>query len=184
MPIFAKSHMVHKGLYILTYPHITYKRLTAPNTSLLRTPHSPSAMSNLANLGMTEPIHMKETEKGSDIDFDAPSHSEEREVVFEDYLHFAAIQRLEEDDGVVSASSTNWFHSLSAHKGPNVNVDIRDVKHTPMTIDEEERANASRALRLAGWAQIFYLITTDILGPFNAPFAISQVGWVPGAFLI
>ncbi|KIJ93769.1 hypothetical protein K443DRAFT_111538 [Laccaria amethystina LaAM-08-1] len=49
-----------------------------------------------------------------------------------------------------------------------------------MTQDEEERANASRALRLASWASVFYLITTDILGPFNAPFAISQVGWVPG----
>jgi len=38
-------------------------------------------------------------------------------------------------------------------------------------------------LRLANWASIFYLITTDILGPFNAPFAISQVGWVPGIVL-
>ncbi|CAA7271203.1 unnamed protein product [Cyclocybe aegerita] len=52
-----------------------------------------------------------------------------------------------------------------------------------MTADEEERANASRALRLAGWGSIFYLITTDILGPFNAPYAISQVGWVPGVVL-
>jgi len=38
-------------------------------------------------------------------------------------------------------------------------------------------------LRLASWASVFYLITTDILGPFNAPFAISQVGWVPGVVL-
>jgi hypothetical protein len=27
---------------------------------------------------------------------------------------------------------------------------------------------------------VFYLITTDILGPFNALFVISQTGWVPG----
>ena len=33
------------------------------------------------------------------------------------------------------------------------------------------------------WFAIFYLITTDILGPFNAPFAFSQVGYVPGAIL-
>jgi hypothetical protein len=39
--------------------------------------------------------------------------------------------------------------------------------------------NASQALRFS-WASVFYLITTDILGPLNAPFAISQTGWVPG----
>ncbi|KNZ72606.1 N amino acid transport system protein [Termitomyces sp. J132] len=38
-------------------------------------------------------------------------------------------------------------------------------------------------MRAASWSSIFYLITTDILGPFNAPFAISQVGWVPGIVL-
>ena len=42
---------------------------------------------------------------------------------------------------------------------------------------------AQRALRTASWASIFYLITTDILGPFNAPFAFSQVGYVPGVIL-
>ena len=43
-----------------------------------------------------------------------------------------------------------------------------------------------RALTISfsvSWAAIFYLITTDILGPFNAPFAFSQVGYVPGAVL-
>jgi len=46
-----------------------------------------------------------------------------------------------------------------------------------------EMINARRALRTASWAAIFYLITTDILGPSNAPFAFSQVGYVPGAIL-
>jgi hypothetical protein len=54
----------------------------------------------------------------------------------------------------------------------------------PPTADELERKNASRALRLASWASVFYLITTDILGPFNVPFAISQTGWVPGIYQI
>lgn len=48
---------------------------------------------------------------------------------------------------------------------------------------EDDLINARRALRTASWAAIFYLITTDILGPFNAPFAFSQVGYVPGAVL-
>jgi len=109
-------------------------------------------------------------------------------IVFEDYLHYAALQRLEEEktynaQTTFASEKQNWFLGLSDHKGRNVNVDVRDAVFSnsiPMTADQEERATASRALRQAGWASIFYLITTDILGPFNAPYAISQVGWVPG----
>ncbi|KZV86995.1 oligopeptide transporter protein [Exidia glandulosa HHB12029] len=46
-----------------------------------------------------------------------------------------------------------------------------------------ERIQARRALRLATWWSVFFLITTDILGPFNAPFAFASVGFVPGALL-
>jgi hypothetical protein len=119
-------------------------------------------------------------EKG---DHDSSSHDPEvrsSEVAFEDFLHYAALQRLEEEGPKPAGSTLNWFYRLSEHKGKNVNVDVSEAKSIPMTEDDEERANASRALRLASWASIFYLITTDILGPFNAPFAISQVGWVPG----
>ncbi|EJD01782.1 uncharacterized protein FOMMEDRAFT_141050 [Fomitiporia mediterranea MF3/22] len=59
-----------------------------------------------------------------------------------------------------------------------------DNRTTPEKPDiEDELITARRALRNASWAAIFYLITTDILGPFNAPFAFSQVGYVPGAVL-
>ena len=57
------------------------------------------------------------------------------------------------------------------------------MQESALTADEKERINARRALRSASWAAVFYLITTDILGPFNAPFAFSQVGYVPGAVL-
>ncbi|KAF8530236.1 transmembrane amino acid transporter protein-domain-containing protein [Hysterangium stoloniferum] len=46
-----------------------------------------------------------------------------------------------------------------------------------------ELVNARLALRTASWASVFYLITTDIIGPFNAPFGFSQVGYVPGVIL-
>lgn len=137
--------------------------------------------SNIANIAMTEPIHVNE--KASIQGSDDVSSSSSGEIVFEDYLHFAAVQRLEEDGGIEAPEKMNWFHSLSTEKGPNVNVDVRDLKEYPMTPDEEERSNASRALRLSSWASVFYLITTDILGPFNAPFAIASVGWVPGEYL-
>jgi hypothetical protein len=69
---------------------------------------------------------------------------------------------------------------------------------------EIEKVNARRMLRVAGWSTVFCkhfcspnffwirmliesclsdLITTDILGPFNAPFAISNLGLVPGVLL-
>jgi len=38
-------------------------------------------------------------------------------------------------------------------------------------ISDAEYKNASRAIRTAGWSSVFYLITTDILGPFSTPYA-------------
>ena len=113
------------------------------------------------------------------------------EVVFEDYLFYAALQRQEEDavgrqtssqgsDSLNVAEKKTWFAQalVPTEKGRDTNI-----QYPPMTADEAERANASRALRLASWVSVFYLITTDILGPFNAPYAISQVGWVAGVVL-
>lgn len=43
--------------------------------------------------------------------------------------------------------------------------------------------HAQRALRTATRANVFFLITTDILGPSNAPWAISRLGYAPGIVL-
>ncbi|KDE05771.1 hypothetical protein MVLG_03862 [Microbotryum lychnidis-dioicae p1A1 Lamole] len=48
---------------------------------------------------------------------------------------------------------------------------------------QTELSNARRLLRQAGWATGFFVITADILGPFNAPFAISTIGLAPGICL-
>ncbi|KAJ3799532.1 transmembrane amino acid transporter protein-domain-containing protein [Lentinula aff. detonsa] len=58
-----------------------------------------------------------------------------------------------------------------------------EVEHVRKTEHQRELDQARRALRTATWVSVFYLITTDILGPFNAPYAFSQVGYVPGAVL-
>ena len=132
-----------------------------------------------ASGAMAEPTPYNNEKDGRDSSSHVPE-GHTSEVAFEDYLHHAALQRLEEEGPKPANSTLNWFYRLSEHKGKNVNVDVSQAKSIAMTDDEEERANASRALRLASWASVFYLITTDILGPFNAPYAISQVGWVPG----
>ena len=46
----------------------------------------------------------------------------------------------------------------------DVNFAREDVR---MAITETEWTNANRAFRTATWAACFYLITTDILGPFG-----------------
>ncbi|KAK6992188.1 aa-trans domain-containing protein [Favolaschia claudopus] len=92
-------------------------------------------------------------------------------VSFVTYLHFASLQRKEERDTPLPPPRglTRWLRNLLG----------RNNRAIPLS----EKETASRALRLASWSSAFYLITTDILGPFNAPFAISQVGWVPGIIL-
>ena len=50
-------------------------------------------------------------------------------------------------------------------------------------ITETEWEQAQRAGRTATWGSIFYLIATDILGPTNVPWAISQMGYGPGAVI-
>ncbi|KAI4251757.1 MAG: hypothetical protein L6R42_008242 [Xanthoria sp. 1 TBL-2021] len=46
-----------------------------------------------------------------------------------------------------------------------------------------ERLQASRALRTATWGAVFYLITTDILGPYTTAWAFSQIGYAPASIL-
>ena len=65
-------------------------------------------------------------------------------------------------------------------------VDEKGIRNTPTDkwgITETEWEHAQRATRTATWGSIFYLITTDILGPTNVPWAISQMGYGPGAAL-
>ena len=50
-------------------------------------------------------------------------------------------------------------------------------------ITDQEWVNASRAARTATWGAVFYLITTDILGPFSTGWAFSQLGWGPAVTL-
>ena len=58
-----------------------------------------------------------------------------------------------------------------------------DQQTAGLTDLEIEKVNAWRALRQASWAGAFFLCTTDILGPFNAPYAFRQNGYVPGTLL-
>ncbi|OAG34630.1 hypothetical protein AYO21_11226 [Fonsecaea monophora] len=59
----------------------------------------------------------------------------------------------------------------------------RSILSRHSLVTEEEWRNASRALRTASWGAGFYLITTDILGPYGVGFALGTLGWGPGVAL-
>ncbi|KAI0008276.1 transmembrane amino acid transporter protein-domain-containing protein [Xylariaceae sp. FL0662B] len=89
-----------------------------------------------------------------------------------------------------AASDGNGAGSLcegtAEEKGPGngtlkvVNVTASTARHG---VTEVQRRTASRAMRTASWGTIFYLITTDILGPTGAPWAFAQMGYGPGIAL-
>ncbi|KAK3674924.1 hypothetical protein LTR78_005268 [Recurvomyces mirabilis] len=120
------------------------------------------------------------------------------EVSFEEYHYYALKTRQEEDS--IAPPKTTWreillrkkpAHEVSTNgenghadkddgKAPRVNLADRNARSQ---VSDEEWTKASRALRTASWGACFYLITTDILGPYGVGFAMGTLGWGPGIAL-
>lgn len=49
----------------------------------------------------------------------------------------------------------------------------QDTATGTVTITNDEWSTAARAARTATWGAVFWLLTTDILGPFSVPFVLS-----------
>ncbi|GAV28244.1 hypothetical protein PMKS-001714 [Pichia membranifaciens] len=93
---------------------------------------------------------------------------------------------------IVTAAGASDSHSATSFRSSAEEVSEKDEKlqivnqqsydliNEPIYTSKE---NANRMLRVASWGSVFYLITTDILGPTSAPYAIAQLGYVPGALL-
>ncbi|KAJ5356758.1 Amino acid transporter transmembrane [Penicillium concentricum] len=120
-------------------------------------------------------------------------------ITFENYVYWAKRSReVEKHISTDDAGFAYWKKRLFS-KRSDVTVQNTSTitepndKHTIKTngdgtgdgwgITETEWEQAQRAGRTATWGSIFYLITTDILGPTNVPWAISQMGYGPGAVL-
>ena len=105
-------------------------------------------------------------------------------VSFDEYHYYANQTRLLEDSLIVTKNETRGFLStIIPKKGdekprtssvPNVNLSDQTRR---ATVTDEDWINASRAIRTATAGAIFYLITTDILGPFGLPYAFATTGW-------
>lgn len=124
-------------------------------------------------------------------------------ISFEEYVYWAEITRAEEkvsNEKFITAQGprswktiiTNRFSRAKAipesyGTPPATNLaanekDSSDEKSVvpggsnQVRITDAEWKTASRAVRTAGWSGVFYLITTDILGPFSVPWAFAQMG--------
>ncbi|ROV94988.1 hypothetical protein VMCG_08297 [Cytospora schulzeri] len=127
-------------------------------------------------------------------------------VTFEEYMYYAAKSRAEENATARSgpaASAAKAKTTLMDIFLPSARGGVRELKGAAATdgsggalremnlsdpqvraaISDDEWTNASRALRTATAAACFYLITTDILGPFGVGFALGTMGWGEGISL-
>lgn len=125
------------------------------------------------------------------------------DVTFEEYHYYALRTRAEEvaqiedsssqKTGILSVifpskSDKGVRHAASSHDGPSdqekdaAKLNLSDPQKRA-TITDDEWTNASRALRTASRGAIFYLITTDVLGPFGLPYAFASMGYGPGTAL-
>ncbi|QSZ34052.1 hypothetical protein DSL72_005632 [Monilinia vaccinii-corymbosi] len=129
------------------------------------------------------------------------------DVSFEEYLYFAKIQREQERNGLGPEERERMYqeHLAGVNNVARKEIGdekkalpgIEDEKKEPQPVDESKPSSisqgqnvsyvgagewetASRAARNATWGAVVYLITTDILGPSNAPYSVSQFGYVGG----
>jgi hypothetical protein len=117
----------------------------------------------------------------------APQHRKlyDSTVSFEEYRYYAELTR--EDQNAVSALSAGEKTSLlKVIFPPKSNKSGLDEKMAELNtskaakraaVTDEEWVNASKALRNASAMAIFYLMTTDVLGPFGLPYAVATTGW-------
>jgi hypothetical protein len=163
-------------------------------------------MSNLANLALDggDPRLKVEGELKSDLISNGSDHASamikpqsrplhDSSITFEEYNYYANKTRREEEEHIGAIQGTRGlvemiFPSKSGMGAGNLSSTEKhgaEIAATVNLADPEKRAqisneewtNVSRALRTATQSAIFYLITTDILGPFGLPFAFATMGW-------
>ncbi|KAG0645681.1 hypothetical protein D0Z07_8572 [Hyphodiscus hymeniophilus] len=135
--------------------------------------------------------------------FVSPKHRlhHDPSVTFEEYHFYALKTREIQDREALNEPQTKGILAIlfppkstkiesSPATPPSGGVGEKTSGETPPTdgggrlvVTDEEWVNASRAMRTATWAACFYLITTDILGPFGVGYAIGTLGWGPGIAL-
>lgn len=106
-------------------------------------------------------------------------------VTMEEYLYYAKKTR-EDQDSTEKADAGRKVSLLRVMFPPKSSKEKLDDKMAHLntnssdqraTVTDEEWINASKALRNATGMAVFYLLTTDVLGPFGLPYAVATTGW-------
>jgi hypothetical protein len=130
-----------------------------------------------------------------------PRKTHDPSVSFEEYLYWAKITREEEKQLPDAHQPIRNVLNL-VKKKPEVDSGHHSPPPTSVTSEKDEKSlvrhdsppryrgvsndewhQASRSFRTATWGAIFYLITTDVLGPYSVPWAFAQMGYGPGVAL-
>ncbi|KAF9694088.1 hypothetical protein EKO04_007726 [Ascochyta lentis] len=112
-------------------------------------------------------------------------------VSFEEYLYYAEKTRVDQkatdqDGGGQEVSLLKIMFPpksskvVLSEKMANLNTNIASQR---AVVSNEEWINASKAMRNATGMAVFYLLTTDVLGPFGLPYAVATTGWGPSVSL-
>ncbi|KAI2790114.1 hypothetical protein POX_d05619 [Penicillium oxalicum] len=108
-------------------------------------------------------------------------------VTFEEYHYYA--EKTREEESALPSPTFDLRHIFTRSRGPedehsHIRTHLTEIDFTHaerrVMISDEEWATASRALRSASWGACFFLITTDILGPYGTGFTMGTLGWGPG----
>ncbi|GFF28308.1 hypothetical protein IFM51744_00517 [Aspergillus udagawae] len=108
-------------------------------------------------------------------------------VAFEEYHYYANKTREEELGLAAPHSNVRKLFQKAAQTDAQDNIptttlteaDFRNPERR-LQITDEEWTNASRAFRSASAGACFFLITTDVLGPYGSGYTMGTLGWGPG----
>lgn len=126
-----------------------------------------------------------------------PFDAHDPSITFEEFMYWAKVTRLDElaaNQAYIDARGPRTIKTTIKDRFSKGDNGLSVDTNTPSTsgnedntvitgVSDQEWRQASRALRTAGWGAIFYLITTDILGPFSTPWSFAQMGYGPGIAL-
>ncbi|GIJ85581.1 hypothetical protein Asppvi_004440 [Aspergillus pseudoviridinutans] len=108
-------------------------------------------------------------------------------VAFEEYHYYANKTREEELGLAAPHSNVRKLFQKAARTDaqddiPTTTLTEADFRNPErrLQITDEEWTNASRAFRSASASACFFLITTDVLGPYGSGYTMGTLGWGPG----
>ena len=122
-----------------------------------------------------EPVHTG-VYTGTECTLKIALNSSLGRVPFEELLYYAVLQRKKEDElerAYLAASSSKTpilgglFNRKESPRGDSPTEEtstektVEEKRPSSVTVSDEERVQASRAIRTASWLSIFYLITTE-----------------------